>query len=115
MIRGRPAEPPPEPSLPRDPFATYDRLGRKQPQQLGWMTFFRRWPGLLDAFRPVPNQAVDFSQDAPVVDCPCDPIRKVVTEIGSLVSCEGCNRSYFGLPTRVLVTYDVGVEPEDAD
>lgn len=89
----------------RDPFSDYDRLDRKQPKRLGWMTFFRNWPDLLEAFKQVPHQAVDYSGAEPVVDCPCSPPRKVEAPLMRLVDCADCHRSYFGLGVRVLVAY----------
>lgn len=113
LLRRLDAGSPPDEYLPveRDPFKSYDRLDRRQPSRLSWMTFFRQWPYLLEAFKRVPAEFVTFNGPNPVVDCPCDPRRTVEVPLTTLVECPGCDRSYFGLPTHVLVTY----RSKDAD
>lgn len=93
-------------TLPFDPFAEYDRLGRKQPHRLSIAALTMKFPGMLRRTRVVPLSAVveeasDGEGEYALVKCPCGASPIIRREIEK---CPGCDRWYY-LVIRVYVVY----------
>lgn len=100
----------------RDPLATYDALGRKQPKQVGFMEVLRGAPWLLGAFdREVPSEhwskasGVERGEAMASVDCPCGSNPVVAFNVPMLCK-GGCRRWFFFDGARIRVAR----EPEPA-
>lgn len=89
-----------------DVAATYDALGRKQPQRLGFMQFARAIPGYAAQFaKRVPDQFV-AQVDLGVLEvaCPCGVTPGPCCAWMVPTPCE-CDRIYVNLGSAVLVGY----------
>ncbi len=92
--------------LHRDPLATYDALGRKQPKGLGLIELLRGVPGLLGVFdKVVPPEFYARENDAAIVTCSCGVPEKLTVPFNRPVHCEGvgCHRWFFYDTIRVRV------------
>lgn len=91
----------------RDPLATYDALGRKQPKRVGgFHEFLRGHPWMLRNFpKTVPGEMFMLDGDMVVVACPCgiDPAPRV--PFNRVTRCEGvdCRRWFWWNGMSVLV------------
>lgn len=94
---------------PRDSWATYDELGRKQPWKFGFMRILRAIPALAERVAVVPPRAVveqgtDEKGPYSLIECPCSakPVARVEIE-----KCPGCERYYACVPEsdKVIVAY----------
>lgn len=102
--------------LPQDPIRValggYDVLGRKQPHRMmsGYSLFhhiMRLAP--IGYIRTVPHQAIDRSEEAPIVRCPCGV--NCIVPYDTWHSCSGCERNYVSAPSHVWVIYGEMVPP----
>lgn len=104
----------------RDPLASYDRLGRKQPKQLGGaLESIRAFPGLIAVFdKKVPPRHYvrdgDGHATAAVVTCPCkvSPPPRVPRNV--FVRCKGsdCGRWFWFTGSEIRVaTEPAGTDP----
>lgn len=68
-----------------------DRLGRKQPENLGWRILLQAIPGLAGQFRQVPDAYLERDGAVTVVRCPCGEEPEL--ELNQAARC-GCERLY---------------------
>lgn len=86
--------------IPRDPLGTYDRLDRKVPRQVPWISIFKAIPGLYARFRAIPDSYWSEHGAGREIACPCG--EKPVLAVGHGVTC-ACERSYYCTPAEVRV------------
>ena len=98
------------PAPPRDPYAIYDGIGRKQPKRLSISTFVRAIPALAEHFTAeVPATSISAIGIGPTgvvaVQCPCGASTEVPHD--SALDCTGaCGRMFWNFAGRVRVAYD---------
>lgn len=90
----------------RDPLATYDALGRKQPKRLGFQEFLRGHPWMLKNFpKTVPGEMFILDGNEVVIACPCkvDPAPRVPFNRVTLCTGQDCGRWFWWNGMSVLV------------
>ncbi len=101
--------------LHRDPLATYDSLGRKEPRRAGGLIeLMRGMPWLMGAFdKEVPSEFFQVDGDSAVVACPCKTEDPPVVPFNVATRCDGdgCGRWFFFDSNRVRVAR----EPAETD
>lgn len=86
------------PPFHRDPLATYDALGRKQPKRVGLIEVLRALPWMMGVFeRRVPPEFYALEGDVAVVACQCKTEQPPRVPFNVVTRCdgEGCGRWFF--------------------
>lgn len=103
----------------RDPLATYDALGRKQPKRAGGVIeLLRGMPWLMGRFsREVPPEFYVMDGDSVVVACPCKTEQPPSVPFNVATRCEGegCGRWFFFDGDRVRVAREPDLQTQVVD